>query len=162
MEFPGNCPTNVLKIVRTLTSHTAWLFWLLTTVKESHSAIHYSVYTVVPLESDPQNIDTLENTYLHTYPVTPPSNPPTGVIYKSHKGILRKAEKLFRDRGANVVSRLDRLELWLFESGGDAAAIEGGQKGGHGKADVSSLASEGLNLQSKGPLSTRDWVCLVR
>ncbi|KAI9774172.1 MAG: mediator of RNA polymerase II transcription subunit 13 [Geoglossum simile] len=126
MEFPGNCLTNVLKI-------------------ENHAAIHYSVYTVT-LESGPQNITPLENTYFHGYPATPPSNPPAGVIYKNYKGLLWKAEKLCRDRGANVTSRLDKLELWLFESGGDTAA-EGSQSGEHSGVDTSALASEGVNLQ---------------
>jgi hypothetical protein len=118
-------------------------------VKENHSAIHYYVYTVVLLEPDPQTTHALENSYIHTYPATPPSNPPTGVIYKNHKGLLRKAEKLCRDRGAIVTSRLDRLDLWLFDCGGDSTAAEGGQRGEYSGADISALASEGLNLQSK-------------
>jgi mediator of RNA polymerase II transcription subunit 13, fungi type len=61
---------------------------------------------------------------------------------------LRKAEKLCRDRGANVTSRLDKLELWLFESGRDTAA-EGVGNGEHSGVDIAALASEGVNLQSK-------------
>ncbi|KAI9770655.1 MAG: mediator of RNA polymerase II transcription subunit 13 [Geoglossum umbratile] len=127
MEFPGNCLTNVLKI-------------------ENHSTIHYSIYTAT-LESDPQDADTSESTYFHTYLTTPSSNPSTRVTYKNHKGLLRKVEKLCRDRGANVTLRLDKLELWLFESVGDTTAADGGQNGGRSRLDISALSSEGVSLR---------------
>jgi hypothetical protein len=104
------------------------------------------------LESSPQRIKAENDSHIDIFPATPPSQLPNDAADRYSKELLRKAERLCRDRRVHAVSRLEKLELWLFEPAEGSAIGQGKGAEDPSKVDINVVATEGLKFQSKHSL----------